>query len=123
MNTVEINRRLQMELQLCGDRRHEGKIMASMLNLNCNPMKNKWSEDVQDIIGKVMIDVGNEILEENLHIECLLSPIGDGGRRALDVASDTGWDKRGSSRAYNSLSGCSVAFGLRSQLPIGIEAM
>ena len=39
------------------------------------------------------------------------------------VASDTRWDKRGSIRTYNSLSGRSEAFGLRSQLPIGIEAM
>ena len=53
----EINRRFQMGLQLGGDGRQEGKIMAGMLNLNCNPMKNKWS-DVQDIIGKVMIEVG-----------------------------------------------------------------
>ena len=118
----EINRRYHMGLQLCGDGRQEGKIIAGMLNLNLNPMKNKWTA-VQELIGKVIIGVGEEILEENLHIECLLSPIGDGGRRALDVASDTRWDKRGSGRTYNSLSGCSVAFGLRSQLPIGIEAM
>jgi len=118
----EINRRFHMGLQLCGDGRQDGKIIAGMLNLNLNPMKNQWTA-VQELIGKVIIGVGEEILEENLHIECLLSPIGEGGRRALDVASDTRWDKRGSMRTYNSLSGCSVAFGLRSQLPIGIEAM
>ena len=118
----EINRRFQLGLQLCGDGRQEGKIIAGMLNLNLNPMKSKWTY-VQEVIGKVIIDIGEEVLEENLHIECLMSPIGEGGRRALDVASDTRWDKRGSTRAYNSLSGCSVAFGLRSELPIGIEAM
>jgi hypothetical protein len=93
-----------------------------MLNLNVNPMKAKWTK-VAEKIGKVLIEVGEEILEENLHIKCKLSPLGIDGRKALDVASDTRWDKRGSSRRYDSLSGCSVAFGLRSGLPIGIEAM
>jgi hypothetical protein len=117
-----INRRLQLGLQLSGDGRQEGKIIMGMLNINLNPMKRKWTE-VQELIGKVIIDVGNEVLEENLHIECMLSPVGVGGRRALDVASDTRWNKRGSTRRYDSLSGCSVAFGLRSELPIGIEVM
>ena len=85
-------------------------------------MKNKWT-NVQELIGKVIIDIDEEVLGENLHIECLLSPIGEGGRRALDVASDTRCDKRGSTWAYNSLCGCSIAFGLRSELQIGIEAM
>ena len=118
----EINKRYHMGLQLCGDGRQEGKIIARILNLNLNPMKKQWTA-VQELIGKVIIGVGAEVLEENLHIECVLSPIGDGGCRALDIASDTRWDKRGSGRTSNSLSGCSVAFGLRSQLPIGIEAM
>ena len=69
----EINRRLQIGLQLCGDGRQEGKALAGMLNLNVNPMKNKWTE-VQETIGKVIIDIGKEVLEENLHFECVLSP-------------------------------------------------
>jgi hypothetical protein len=55
--------------------------------------------------------------------QCRHSPIGEDGRYALDVAIDTRWDKRGSTRQCDSLSGCSVAFGLRTHLPIGIEAM
>jgi hypothetical protein len=117
-----INRRLQLGLQLCGNGRQDGSIMAGMLNLNVSPMKNHWSI-LQETIGKLVIKIGQEVLEENLHIECSLSPMGADGRRALDVASDTRWDKRGSSRKYDSLSGCAVAFGLRSDLPIGIEVM
>jgi hypothetical protein len=85
-------------------------------------MQRRWTE-VQELLGLAIIEVGEQVLDENLHIECQLSPVGKGGRRALDVASDTRWDKRGSSRRYDSVSGCSVAFGLRSALPIGIEAM
>ena len=118
----EINRRLQLGLQLCRDGRQEGKALAGMLNLNRNPMKNKWTE-VQETIGKVIVDIGKEVLDENLHIECELSPVGQDERRALDVASDTRWDKCGSTWRYNSLSGCSVAFGFRSELPIDIECM
>jgi hypothetical protein len=93
-----------------------------MLKLNVNHMRARWTE-VQESLAKAIIQVGSEVLEENLHIECLLSPAGMDGRYALNVASDTRWDKRGSTRRYDLLSGCSVAFGLRSNLPIGIEAM
>jgi hypothetical protein len=98
-------------LQLCGDGRQEGEILAGMLNLNVNPMKQRWTE-VQEILGKVVIQICVEVLEENLHIECLLCLVGAGCCHALDIASDTGWDKRGSSRRYDSFSGCLVAFGL-----------
>jgi hypothetical protein len=118
----EINRRLCLGLQLCGDGRQDGNIIAGMLKLNVNPMQRRWTE-IQELLGQAIIRVGEEVLDENLHIECKLSPIGVDGRHALDVASDTRWDKRGSSRRYDSVSGCSVAFGLRSSLPIGIEAM
>jgi hypothetical protein len=119
----EINRRLQLVLQLCGGGRQDGNIIAAgMLKLNVNPMRKRWT-DMQEHLGKVIIAIGCEVLEENLHIECKLSPLGQDGRHALDVASDTRWDKRGSTRRYDSLSGCAVAFGLRSDLPIGIEPM
>jgi hypothetical protein len=119
----EINRRLQLGLQLCGSGRQDGSILAgSMLKLNVNPMQKRWTE-VQELLGKAIIVVGNEVLEENLDIECQLSPIGVDGRPALDIASDTRWDKRGSTRRYDSSSGCAVAFGLRSNLPLGIEPM
>ena len=85
-------------------------------------MRNRFTE-IQEIVGKAIIKVADEVLDENLAIECALSPVGADGRRALDVASDTRWDKRGSTRRYDSLSGCAVAFGLRCSLPIGIEPM
>jgi hypothetical protein len=118
----EINRRFILGLQLCGNDRHDGMILGGMLKLNVNPMFKRWTE-IQETLAKVVIQIGEEVLKENLHIECMLSPRGEDGRYALDVASDTRWDKRGSSRRYDSPSGCSVAFGLRAHLPIGIEAM
>jgi hypothetical protein len=90
----EINRRLQLGLQLCGDSRQEANVIAGMLKLNVNPMQRRWT-DVQEELGVVIIQVGNEVLDQNLHIECMLSPVGNQGRCALDVASDTRWDKRG----------------------------
>jgi hypothetical protein len=93
----QINRRLQLGLQLCGDGRQDGKILAGMLNLNVWPMQRWWTE-VQELVGKFIIQVGEEVLKENLHIECLLSPVGDDGRHTLDIASDTRWDK-GEARA------------------------
>jgi hypothetical protein len=93
-----------------------------MLNLNVNPMMGRWT-GVQETLAKAIIKVGTEVLQKNLHIECKLSPLGPAGRKGLDIVSDTRWDKRGSTRRYDSLSGCSVAFGLRYLLPIGIEPM
>jgi hypothetical protein len=93
-----------------------------MLNLNVNPTKAKWS-DTQKLIGKVLIQIGREVMEQNLKIECGLSPKGKDDCWAFDVCSDTRWDKRGSMHCYDSLSGCSVFIGLRSSLPIGIQAM
>jgi hypothetical protein len=118
----ELNRRYQLGLQLCGAGRQDGSVIAGMLKLNVNPLRRRWT-GIQETLAKAIIKVGTEVLEENLHIECQLSPIGEGGRFALEVASDTRWDKRGSTRRYDSLSGCSVAFGLRANLPIGIEPM
>ena len=118
----EINQRLILGLQLCGNGRHDASNIAGMLNLNVNPMKAKWST-TQESIGLTLIEVGQQIMEENLKIECAMSPVGVDGRSALDVCSDTRWDKRGSCRRYDSLSGCSVFIGLRSNLVIGIEAM
>jgi hypothetical protein len=79
--------------------------------------------EVQELVGKFIIQVGEEVLKENLHIECMLSPVGDDGRHTLDIARNTRWDKRGSTRRYDLLSGCAVAFGLRLGLPIDIETM
>jgi hypothetical protein len=81
-------------LQLCGDGRQEGNILAGMLNLNVNLMKQRWTE-VQEILAKVIIKIDVEVLEENLHIECFLSRVGADGCRALDVASNARWDMRG----------------------------
>jgi hypothetical protein len=109
-------------LQLCGNGRQDGSAICGILKLNVNSMQRRWTQ-VQEQLGKAIIQVGLEFFNENLHIECQLSPLGADGRRALDVASDTRWDKKGSTRRYNFLSGCAVAFGLRSYLPLGIEAM
>jgi hypothetical protein len=118
----ELNRRLVLGLQLCGNGQHDAKNIAGMLNLNVNPMKNKW-KDMQELIGKAIILAGSQVLEANLATEAEMSPVAADGRRGLAVCSDTRWDKRGSSRRYDSLSGCSVFAGLRANMPIGIECM
>jgi hypothetical protein len=118
----ELNRWLVLGLQSCGNGQHDAKNIAGMLNLNVNPMKNKWT-DTQELIRKAIILVRSQVLEENLATEAEMSPVAADGRRELAVCSDTRWDKRGSSRRYDSLSGCSVFIGLRANMPIGIECM
>jgi hypothetical protein len=43
----------------------------------------------------VIIQIGEAVLEENSHIECLLSLLSHNGCYTLDIASDTHRDKRG----------------------------
>jgi hypothetical protein len=51
------------------------------------------------------------------------SSIGIDGRCTLEIASDKRWDKHGSTQLYDASLGCTIAFGLRSNLPLGIEPM
>jgi hypothetical protein len=113
---------LEPGLQSCGNGQHDAKNIAGMLNLNVYPMKNKWT-DTQELMGKAIILVGSQGLEENLATEAEMSPFAADGRRGLAVCSDTRWDKRSSSRRQDSLSGCSVFAGLRANMTIGIECM
>ena len=50
----------------------------------------RWTE-IQEELGKAIIEVGKQVLLENLKIECDLSPEKD-GRKAIAIASDTRWD-------------------------------
>jgi hypothetical protein len=117
----EINRRLYFGLQLSGMGRHDAMNFTGMLNLNVKSMYTWWTE-MQEVLAKALVQDRKEVLAENLQIECNLSPERN-GRKALAVASDTRWDKKGSSQRYDSLSGCSAALGLRSNLQIEIEPM
>jgi hypothetical protein len=78
---------------------------------------------MQEDLGTAIIKVAQEVLAKNLSIEGALSPVGEDGRHGLAVASDTRWDKRGTTRQCGSLSGCAVAFGLQTAVPLGVEAM
>ena len=78
---------------------------------------------MQENIATRIIEIGKEILQEHLFAEMGKSPVGEGGKKGLTVAGDARWDKRGSGRRYDSLSGCSVVVGLQTQLIVGIEPM
>jgi hypothetical protein len=75
----------------------------------------RWT-DVQESLAKAIIQIGGEVLDENLHIECMHS-----GHYTLSTSLAIPGGTR--EDQYDSLSGCSVAFGLRTNLPIGIESM
>jgi hypothetical protein len=79
--------------------------------------------DLQNELGVSIIGLSNEILGENLRLEIEASPRVVNGRTALSVSSNARWDKRGSGRRYDSLSGCSVMLGNRTKLVIAVEAM
>jgi hypothetical protein len=69
------------------------------MNLNCGPLP-KWWMKMQEHLGNVVLDIGDEALEENLKIEIRVSLLNDQGKRYLSVAGDIRWDKLGSWRKY-----------------------
>jgi hypothetical protein len=91
----ELNRRVVLGLQMSGNERKEGYILSGIMNLNCNPMRNQWTE-MQEHMGKLILEIAQEVLEENLQIKMGLSPPFKEDRKALSVARDARWDKRGS---------------------------
>jgi hypothetical protein len=58
----------------------KGYISKRLINLNCNPMRNCWCTKMQDYFGKIMLDIGDEVLEENFHIEMGLSFLNEKGK-------------------------------------------
>jgi hypothetical protein len=117
-----INNRFLLGLQIAGSGRKEADIIPGLLNLSNGFMTKRYT-DLQNELGLSIIGLSNEILEENLRLEIEASPRVVNGRTALSVSSDARWDKRGSGRRYDSLSGCSVMLGNRTKLVIAVEAM
>jgi hypothetical protein len=62
------------------------------MNLNCNPMRKRWTE-MQEQMGKLILEIAEEVLEENLEIEMDLSPSVEDDKKSLLVAGDACWDK------------------------------
>jgi hypothetical protein len=73
----------------------KGLFLSGMMNLNYNPMRNQWTE-MQEHMGKLILEIAQEVLEENLQIEMGLSPPYEEDRKALSVVGDARWDKQGS---------------------------
>ena len=103
----KLNHRVVLGLQMSGNGRKEAAFLSGMMNINCNPMGKQWMP-IQEGIGKAIIDIGKEVIEENLVEEMKLSETNAAGKSVISVARDARWDKRGSGRRKDSLSGCSV---------------
>jgi hypothetical protein len=85
-------------------------------------MGKRWTE-MQEHLGKQIINIGNEVLEENLHIEMGLSSMNDKGKKVLLVlAGNARWDKRGNAGRKKDSLGCSVFSGGNfSKVNMGLE--
>jgi hypothetical protein len=70
-----INHQLLLGFQICGSGRTEVKIIPGMLNLANNPMAARITP-MQQELGLAILQVGKEVLEENLEREKSLSEVG-----------------------------------------------
>jgi hypothetical protein len=48
-------------------------------------------------LGKVILDIGEEVLDKNHHIKMGLSSMNEEGKNVILVAGNARWDKRGRS--------------------------
>jgi hypothetical protein len=117
----QININLYLGAQQCGEGRNDARVIAGMLGVHHNALRNTW-KNIEEKFGLLIIELGHEIMEANRMIEKVLSPSVD-GTYALSLCGDARWNKRGSARNYSSLSGCAVTVGCRSQLVWDVEAM
>jgi hypothetical protein len=102
-----INQKLLLAFQLSDLGRTEVKIIPGMLNLAHNPVAHRVT-DIQRSLGLAILQIGREVLLENLQSEKSLSPIGFEGKPSVSVSNNVRWDKRSAGHRYDSLSGCSV---------------
>jgi hypothetical protein len=119
----ELNRKLYLATQQCGGGLTEAKVVAGVLGMHTNALKGRWS-DISQVVGLQIIEVAKEWIDQNVLIEMELSPIDETtGRKKITACGDCRWDKRSSGRRYDSISGCSVLIGCRSQLVLNVAPM
>jgi hypothetical protein len=82
---------------MSGNGQKKAVILSQIMNLNCNPVGKQW-RPIQEGLGKAILDIGKEVLHENLVKEMKLSSTNDEGKNVISVTGDARWDKRGSGR-------------------------
>lgn len=102
----ELNNQFLLGLQIAKSERKEAEIITGLLNLSNGFMTKRYTE-LQDKLDLLIIGISKKILEETTFRDWFYGQKVN-GRTALSVSSNAKWDKRGSSRQYDSLSGCSV---------------
>ena len=119
----DLNNKLYLGTQQCGGGLMEGRVLSGILGLHSNPLKGRW-KTIANEIGLKIIELGEDVIEENTAIEMELSPHDDSiDMKKISACGDCRWDKRSSGRRYDSISGCSVVIGCRSQMVLDISPM
>jgi hypothetical protein len=91
-----------------------------MLLSNGSIWNNHFTE-VEILIGKAQIRLGNFFIKHNLQNEIAVSPMDLTLNRAkVTLMMNGGWDQRASGKAYNSSSGRLVSVGSRTNTVCGL---
>jgi hypothetical protein len=69
----DLNPKLYLTTQQCGGGAQEAKVMAGILGLHTDVLHGRWG-GIAETVGLKIIETGEEILEENINIEMMLSP-------------------------------------------------
>jgi hypothetical protein len=112
LGDYDINREVILACQMSGGGARMASTIGGCLSISTRSIWINNFSKVEQLIGKVQVRLGKQILEENMLDEIAASPMDLVLNKAmLTMLSDGGWDQRASGKAYDSTSGRVVSVG------------
>jgi hypothetical protein len=97
LGDYDINRQIVLACQQSGGGSRMASTFGSLISISRRSIWNRCFTQVEELIGKREIILGEEIMQENLHEEIALSPMNLSLNKAmLTYLVDGGWDQRAS---------------------------
>jgi hypothetical protein len=121
LGDYDINRQIVLACQQSSGGSRMASTFAGLMSLSNRSVWNNHFTEVEILIGKAQIRLGNFFIKQNLQNEIAVSPMDLTLNRAkVTLMMDGGWDQRASRKAYNSSSGRLVSVGPRTNKVCGL---
>jgi hypothetical protein len=121
-DVYSLNLRLVLAFQRMGCGQAAAGVLGGMLSIQPNAFHSHWTT-IEESIGRIQIALGQEILNENIAGEKLMSKQDEYGRYLFCVSIDAAWNTRGSGRSYNSDSGHHLVVGNETGRVVAVHQM
>jgi hypothetical protein len=112
LGDYDINRQVVLACQQSGGGAGMAATFGGIMSLTRRSIWQNSFSALEQLLGTYQIQLGQEIVEQNLRDEISMSPMNADLRRyMITLMMDGGWDQRASGKAYNSNSGRVVSVG------------